>query len=895
MSDPPVPVSTASSTSATATTTASSTSSSSPFICSVCSKSYKRREHLQRHAVSHASVPPHRCSICGSGYRRVDVLKRHFVTCQTRQGGALSVKRTACDRCVQSKRGCSTGQPCTNCGVRGLACHYSFTRAAADETQWRDDTRIEDAEHDDSVNEGTNDRNDSTNGGGRLGASDNHVDNRLVLVDGMNGIHGSFGDTVLPANTALSTTDIDMPTMLELGQPSPFVYLDGSAAEFLLDSSHSHGAADNDSWLDFLNLTTASANMTANTQIHNQVDNATNVHVLASSTGHVPAQKQLPISYTFYFLDNFTKKTGLVTFDCGTRRQALQVVESLGLGDTGVGRSAGLPSRDVAGVADPFLSLQPSLSPSPAPFQDPLIVKTHQILFRIREVATVKPRNSTVTLDWSPAVEQQCLQFFSPGNLRKFLALYWARWHPNVNMVHRPTFDAVDAKCVLVVAMALIGACMSPDASDYEQARIWFNCVEEVVFIDDDFGSPPRPGASGASAAAFDPLAHRRTIQALQASYIVCLYQNWEGTDESKQRIRRYRFSTVVSVARDIGIGAARHVDYGGTAPTETHDFHWKAFVAREQLIRTFLWIYLLDQAFAIFNNLPPRVMIKEMVMHTAWPESTFQATTAADCARAAHQWLRRCALHNGHGMRSLLHCTLREIVESFCSAPLSPAVCRAFADLGPLNLFCIVSAFHFLLFQKQNSFGGEDQLHAIRTGLANWKAVWELYKHEFASGPPHTMVPMPPAKAGKKARHADHDDDDSNDNDDDDDDTTAPEDMWRRTGFMRHSPEYWLLAHMVINQLSSSSSSSSSSVPASSTLSTRKPTGLSKQSSARMPTLMPTYMNARTDMADESESLHAHPAVDNTAADPILTKYDETSMRQVNDLISQFRNVQLM
>ena len=46
----------------------------------------------------------------------------------------------------------------------------------------------------------------------------------------------------------------------------------------------------------------------------------------------------------------------------------------------------------------------------------------------------------------------------------------------------------------------------------------------------------------------FDPLTNQPKIQALQAAYIVCLYQNWEGTDVSKRRVRRYRFGTVIAV-----------------------------------------------------------------------------------------------------------------------------------------------------------------------------------------------------------------------------------------------------------------------------------------------------------------------------------------------------------
>lgn len=63
-----------------------------------------------------------------------------------------------------------------------------------------------------------------------------------------------------------------------------------------------------------------------------------------------------------------------------------------------------------------------------------------------------------------------------------------------------------------------------------------------MVFIDDDFNSELSYSPSGSMTN------QKRKIQALQAAYIVCLYQNWEGTDASKSRIRRYRFATLVSV-----------------------------------------------------------------------------------------------------------------------------------------------------------------------------------------------------------------------------------------------------------------------------------------------------------------------------------------------------------
>lgn len=78
---------------------------------------------------------------------------------------------------------------------------------------------------------------------------------------------------------------------------------------------------------------------------------------------------------------------------------------------------------------------------------------------------------------------------------------------------------------------------------DNEDARTWFNCVEEIVFIDDDFNSDAIYSVSN------NMSIHRRKVQVLQAAYIVCLYQTWEGTDSSKSRIRRNRFATLVSVS----------------------------------------------------------------------------------------------------------------------------------------------------------------------------------------------------------------------------------------------------------------------------------------------------------------------------------------------------------
>ncbi|CAG7730731.1 unnamed protein product [Allacma fusca] len=48
-----------------------------PFICSVCSASYKTRTHLRRHMFVHLSCRPYPCRDCGKGFNRKEHLNKH--------------------------------------------------------------------------------------------------------------------------------------------------------------------------------------------------------------------------------------------------------------------------------------------------------------------------------------------------------------------------------------------------------------------------------------------------------------------------------------------------------------------------------------------------------------------------------------------------------------------------------------------------------------------------------------------------------------------------------------------------------------------------------------------------------------------------------------------------
>lgn len=372
----------------------SETAETSKYECSLCSKRYKRREHLFRHISSHTSQRPYQCTSCNGAFQRADVLKRHLRTCD---GGTsrASTRRRACDRCVRQKKACSSHQPCHSCAKRGAQCWYSTDAGSSSRKGQPSPAKSTPKNHDTQLT------------GPSPPVSTSMMPWGLTLEDLQN-----FGSS--PINTFFDPVSVQYPSS---------------------------------NWPDLSTLPPES-----------------------------PATFQTPISNdaprkSLHFLDKFTSHTGLVSsFDCGTHEQREHVAASLDrqIASQLQQRAMAMPPLSMD-IPSPLIleSISDTSPPSELPLDwlnDPLSLKTHEILLLIEEVVTIKPRNSSVTLDWSSALKDACLQFFSPTNIRRFLGLYWAIWHPNVNFVHRPTFDMLAAKPTLLAAMALIGELIHYDA-----------------------------------------------------------------------------------------------------------------------------------------------------------------------------------------------------------------------------------------------------------------------------------------------------------------------------------------------------------------------------------------------------------------------------------------------
>lgn len=88
-----------------------------------------------------------------------------------------------------------------------------------------------------------------------------------------------------------------------------------------------------------------------------------------------------------------------------------------------------------------------------------------------------------------------------------------------------------------------------------------------------------------------------------------------------------------------------------------------------------------------MFNNLPPRMVIKELKMDLVCPESCFQAPTADECFVSITNWTSSKV-----GKRKM---SLRSAIETLLGENMDQDTRATFAELEILNLFTMASGKH--------------------------------------------------------------------------------------------------------------------------------------------------------------------------------------------------------
>jgi hypothetical protein len=682
-----------------------------PWSCHICHKVYRRVDHLTRHLSSHSSHRPHTCPGCGKAYRRRDVLRRHQATCQTEEAVPASdrpktQRRRACDACASKKRACDTGQPCSSCRASCDTCSYSwktvdclvFTQSDTDSLSWQ---AAVDEQHWNYLNVD-------------LDAPGTPFQVYACSVSGAGNKPPDYEPEVShPVSYALSPpisaylTDLDKNPVRSfqflLRFTSPKVC--GISAKFngLLRTHRLMGPI----------MNVEDYNVTSFSQVSDDI--------FGGASGMFPA-----------------------SLSCAS--------DSLGV-QTNINTGTAFPGPRVHG------NVRGGFSGTSAVGLEPLILKSHEILWGIRDVALREAGCLRATRQaWSPVVEQMCVQFFHPARLRRHLDHFWRYWYPHWVTIHQPSFCAMETSPSLLAAMAVIGACASPHESDRAGAHHWRNYVEEMAFAE--------LGAHGVShldgTLSIDDL--RALLRSLQAAFAVCMYQIWEGTRFDTDRVRQQRYTIMVTFARVL-MPYANHRELDKVTP-ETFD--WQQFILTEEIIRTILYVFLVDSYFVIFHGVPPKMSIRELKLDLAAPEQCFRAPDAVSCFCHLRPWTSLPL----SGDRLIVYAAIKSLRARRMDDPIFLHLARA----GHLNLWVLCSALHHVIFNLEPAFGQESQFDALENALANWRRVWNQHLSQEPNEPPVVEV--------------------------DDLETSRP---GLRLGLMRYAPEWWLLARHILQRMRSS------------------------------------------------------------------------------------------
>lgn len=516
-----------------------------------------------------------------------DALKRHWTTCKIRRSQALDVPRVelkpkgrkikACDYCRRLKRACNGISPCGSCRQHGQKCTYSRTQYGIARAETANGTKPK------------------------------------------NKIPEASTDTEIIGDASLDVKSItdEKATMSRLGKLLPGGLEDASRSD-------------------------------------NGIPACALTQQLRPSERYLrPSWLDITSLRQFKFLQRIANNVGIAnTFECGTLQERWRASQTWQVQNTHPSIGYGSISRqdywnDMLNTKQypPWAELdalshtpdmyalptlpEPDYAETLWPCSDHLVEhshdltspsllssflddessqamsRCHEMVALIRDTILTSHRPDIISMSWSDSLEAMCHEFFHKDQLQKFLDLFWAFWKPNWPTIHQVTFDKSKASLKLVMAMAVLGATLSVDERERSVAHLWFNPIEQLVFDNDLFFDTAVLGWDNIESQSV----RRRHLETLLAAYCVVLYQTWEGSLESRQRIRRMRYSAVVCVssihptmlswfrgyiltcsvagftqlARDIGFASA---SLNAVDTTSITAFDWQEFILRESLIR---------------------------------------------------------------------------------------------------------------------------------------------------------------------------------------------------------------------------------------------------------------------------------------------------------------------
>ncbi|KAL7943774.1 hypothetical protein V8C42DRAFT_328418 [Trichoderma barbatum] len=336
---------------------------------------------------------------------------------------------------------------------------------------------------------------------------------------------------------------------------------------------------------------------------------------------------------------------------------------------------------------------------------DPLLSQTKAICEKLLNLPGI---DEVATGDCGKSLDEQCLEFFNPLNLRRLLDTYWKRWHRNCPIIHPPSFDPSQTPTELVLVMVLIGACVSTHPEDAKHARKWLESVERLVF------ALPWLSREAQSSQPDTILTRYTKLRFLQAAVLMGALQTWEGSEKAKERGRKLRFPYVAQASQELAYPQPGE-QIGGDLATTLRC--WDEFIFEEQLIRTKSYVFLLDTAFTIFQMTPPQITIRDLDFPFPYPDFCFHASTGGEFFESVQQICPDFLITR--------ETRIYKAIQILCDTT-NPNTYNHLPEITDLGGFILITAIHSIIFYQQIScFSSQNTVLPLFYALEKWLSLW--------------------------------------------------------------------------------------------------------------------------------------------------------------------------
>ncbi|KAF3067789.1 hypothetical protein CFAM422_008421 [Trichoderma lentiforme] len=338
---------------------------------------------------------------------------------------------------------------------------------------------------------------------------------------------------------------------------------------------------------------------------------------------------------------------------------------------------------------------------------DPLLSQTKAICEKLLNLPGI---DKLVTGNHLQSLDEQCLEFFNPLNLRRLLNTYWKRWHRNCPVIHPPSFDPSQAPAELVLVLVLIGACVSKYPNDAQNARKWLEPVERLVF------ALPWLSRETQGSQADTNLPRYTKLRILQTAVLMCALQTWEGSEKARERIRKLRYPYVAQASQELAYHQPDEQIGSDLAATLRY---WDEFIFEEQILRTKTYIFLLDTAFTIFHMTPPRITVPDLDFPFSYPDACFHAHSGHEFFQSVQQICPNYRIYR--------ETQIHKVIQMLCDTTNTAAL-DSFPEISDLGGFILISGmtiYEVKVIVLISCFSSQITITPLFNSLDKWLSLW--------------------------------------------------------------------------------------------------------------------------------------------------------------------------